>query len=183
MYTDTITENKTIWALDAAHSELSFKVKHLMISTVTGYFDSFRVTAETEGDDFSKILSINAEADVSSIDTKNEPRDAHLRSEDFFDAEKFSLITFKATGFDAGSTGELEDHLTIKGRTRPITLQVEKGGMVIDPYGHTKAGFTITGKISRKDFGITRNATTETGSVVVGDEVKINAEIQLIKQV
>jgi len=173
----------TIWALDAAHSELTFKVRHLMISTVTGNFGSFKVEAETEGADFAKMLAVKVEADVSSINTNNVDRDAHLRSADFFDTEKFALITFEGTSVDTdGYMGTLHGNLTIRDVTKAVALDIEIGGVATDGYGQTKAGFTVTGKISRKEFGLTWNALTSTGGAVVGDDVKINAEIQLIKQ-
>lgn len=181
----TITDNatKTSWALDPAHSELSFKVKHLMITTVTGYFKSFRATMETMEDDLANFSNIIVEVDAASVTTNNEHRDTHLRSEEFFDAEQFKLLQFEATGLNVdGDAGTLQGNLTIKNVTQPVTLQVEVGGVATDPYGQTKAGFTITGKISRKAFGLTWNAMTEAGGTVLGDEVKIHAEIQLIKQ-
>ena len=183
MHTETMVATKTNWALDLAHSELIFKVRHLMITTVTGYFKSFNVTIETNGDDFTNINNINVEVDVASVTTNNEHLDTHLKSEEFFYVEKFKLIQFQSTGLhiddDAGS---LHGNLTIRGVTQPVTLHVEVGGIATDPYGNTKAGFTITGKISRKVFGLTWNGMTEAGGAVVSDEVKIHAEIQLIKQ-
>jgi len=183
MLTATGNTTKTSWVLDPAHSELSFKVKHLMITTVTGYFKSFRATTETIGDDLANISNINVEVDVASVTTNNEHRDTHLRSEEFFYAEQFKLLQFEATNLNVdGDAGTLQGNLTIRDVTQPVTLQVEVGGIVTDPYGHTKAGFTITGKISRKVFGLTWNAITEAGGTVLGDEVKIHAEIQLVKQ-
>lgn len=171
------------WTLDAMHSEITFKVKHLMISTVTGQFRTFNVTAETGGEDFSQPGKIEATIDVSSIDTNNEQRDGHLKSDDFFSAGNHNQITFTSTKLDVqGDEGKLSGDLTIKGITKPVSLNVEAGGVVVDPYGQTKAGFTVTGKISRKEFGLTWSAVTEAGNVVVGDDIKITAEIQLIKQ-
>jgi polyisoprenoid-binding protein YceI len=171
------------WTLDPMHSEITFKVKHLMISTVSGRFNSFNATAVTEGDDFSKLVSAESAIDVSSIDTNNEQRDGHLKSDDFFSAGNHNHITFKSTKLELnGDEGKLTGELTVKGITKPVVLNVENGGVVVDPYGQTKAGFTVTGKISRKEFGLTWNAVTEAGNVVVGDEIKFNAEIQLIKQ-
>lgn len=170
----------TKWSIDPTHSEFQFKVKHLMITTVTGDFKTFSLEAETDTDDFSSAKNIEFSADVNSIETKNEQRDGHLKSAEFFDAEKYPKLTFKATKYE--KNGDLTGDLTIKGVTRPVTLNVEFGGIVTDPYGQTKAGFTVSGKISRKEFGLTWNAVTEAGSVVVSDEVKIHAEIQLVKQ-
>jgi polyisoprenoid-binding protein YceI len=173
----------TKWTLDPAHSEITFKVKHLMISTVTGQFRNFNVTAETEGADFSKPVNVNVSIDVSSIDTNNEQRDNHLKSEDFFNAAKHNELIFKSTKYEANGEGAtLYGDLTILGQTKNVALNVEPGGVVVDPYGQTKAGFTVNGKISRKEFGLTWNAVTEAGGVVVGDDIKFNGEIQLIKQ-
>ncbi|HJW17526.1 MAG TPA: YceI family protein [Flavisolibacter sp.] len=171
------------WAIDPTHSEIQFKVKHLMITTVTGYFKKFDLQAETRTDDFSTASKIEFTADINSIDTNNEQRDTHLKSADFFDASNYSQIRFVGTQYETnGDEATLQGSLTIKGVTKPITLHIEQGGMVVDPYGQTKAGFTVTGKISRKEFGLTWNAVTEAGSVVVSDEIKIHAEIQLVKQ-
>jgi len=173
----------TKWTLDPAHSEITFKVKHLMISTVTGQFRNFNVTAESEGADFSKPANVNVSIDVSSIDTNNEQRDNHLKSEDFFNAAKHNELVFKSTKYEPNGDGAtLYGDLTIQGHTKNVALNVEPGGVVVDPYGQTKAGFTVNGKISRKEFGLTWNAVTEAGGVVVGDDIKFNGEIQLIKQ-
>ena len=174
----------TKWSLDPTHSEITFKVKHLMISTVTGHFNKFNLEVETENDDFIKAKKIEFTTDINSIDTNNEQRDAHLKSADFFNSQKFPTLKFSGTKYDVnGDEGKLHGELTIAGITKPLTLNVEFGGIVVDPYGQTKAGFTVTGKISRKEFGLTWNAVTETGSIVVSDDIKINAEIQLVKQV
>jgi polyisoprenoid-binding protein YceI len=177
------TMSQVKWTLDPMHSEITFKVKHLMISTVSGQFKTFNVTAETAGSDFSQPGQIDVSIDVSSIDTNNEQRDGHLKSDDFFSAANHNHITFKSTKLDVqGDEGKLHGELTIKGITKPVALNVEAGGVVVDPYGQTKAGFTVTGKISRKEFGLTWSAVTEAGNVVVGDDIKLNAEIQLVKQ-
>lgn len=173
----------TKWALDAAHSEITFKIKHLMISTVTGQFKKFAVESETENDDFNTAKKIEFYTDIDSIDTNNEQRDNHLKSADFFNVEKNPRIHFSGKKYEVhGDEGKLSGDLTIAGITKPITLNVEFGGIIVDPYGQTKAGFTVSGKISRKEFGITWNTVTEAGGVMLGDEIKINAEIQLIKQ-
>jgi polyisoprenoid-binding protein YceI len=182
MTTAILTEAKTKWVLDPAHSELVFKVKHLMISTVTGQFRKFSVSAEAD-DDFSSPKKIELIAEVDSIDTNNEQRDGHLRSADFFDAEKYSQLVFKGTRYEAnGDESKLYGDLTIRGITKNIALNVEPGGIATDPYGQTKAAFSVAGKIGRKEFGLTWHAVTETGGVIVGDEIKFHAEIQLIKQ-
>jgi len=173
----------TKWSLDPIHSEITFKVKHLMISTVTGNFKQFNLTVETENEDFSTAKKIKFSADIDSINTNNEQRDAHLKSADFFNVEQHPQILFSGTHYEANEDeGKLDGNLTIAGITKPITLDVEFGGIVADPFGQTKAGFTVTGKLSRKDFGITYGSATETGGVLLGDEIKINAEIQLVKQ-
>jgi len=171
------------WSIDPTHSEIAFKVKHLMISTVTGQFKKFSLVGETETDDFNTARKIEFTADIDSIDTNNEQRDAHLKSADFFNGERHPQITFSGTKYEDKEDGKLYGDLTIAGVTRPVTLNVEFGGIATDPYGQTKAGFTVAGKISRKEFGITYGAVTETGGVLLGDEIKINAEIQLVKQV
>lgn len=171
------------WKIDPAHSEIQFKVKHLMITTVTGYFKTFEGHVVTENDDFNTASVIRFSADVNSIDTNNEQRDTHLKSNEFFDAEKNPSIIFEGTRFESlQSEATLQGNLTIRGVTKPISLDVDYGGTVVDPYGQTKAGFTVTGRISRKEYGLTWNAVTEAGSVVVGDEIKINGEVQLIRQ-
>lgn len=172
------------WVVDPTHSEIQFKVKHLMITNVTGSFGIFNVDAQTEEEDFTKG-KISFTADTASVSTGNEQRDGHLKSADFFDAEKYPQIRFTATNYDSvdqDGSYELTGDLTIKETTKSITLSVEFGGVVKDPYGNTKAGFTINGKINRKDFGLTWSAVTEAGGIVVSDEVRINCEIQLIEQ-
>jgi polyisoprenoid-binding protein YceI len=173
----------TKWSLDPIHSEITFKVKHLMISTVTGHFKKFSLIGETKSDDFNTATKIEFSTEIDSIDTNNEQRDAHLKSADFFNAEQHPHITFTGSKYEGeGEDGKLSGDLTIAGITKPVVLNVEFGGIIVDPYGQTKAGFTVSGKISRKDFGITYGSTLETGGVLLGDEIKINAEIQLVKQ-
>ena len=174
----------TNWVLDPTHSEVQFKIKHLMITNVTGSFSTFDATAATEGDDFSKA-AISFKAQVDSISTNNQQRDTHLKSADFFEAEKYPEIIFKSTnsgGRDADGNFTLNGDLTIRDVTKNISLNVDFGGITKDPYGNTKAGFTLSGKINRKDFGLTWNAALETGGVMVSDEVRLSAEIQLVKQ-
>ncbi len=173
----------TLWKLDPTHSEVQFKVKHLMITTVTGYFKKFDLEVVTENDDFNTASRIEFTADIDSITTNNEQRDTHLKSADFFNAEEHSQLRFVGKNYQSsGEEAKLTGDLTIRGTTKPITLNVEFGGTVVDPYGQSKAGFTVSGKISRKEFGLTWNAVTEAGAVVVSDEIKIHAEIQLVKQ-
>ncbi len=177
------TQTATKWAIDPMHSEVQFKVKHLVISTVTGSFKNFEGTVETEGDDFSNA-KINFSVDVNSINTNQEQRDGHLKSADFFDAEKYPHITFESTSVTKESDEDykLTGNLTIKGVTNPVTLEVEHGGIAADFYGNTKAGFEIEGKINRKAFGLTWDGVTEAGSIVVGEDIKLHINIQLAKQ-
>ncbi|WP_121355160.1 YceI family protein [Flavisolibacter nicotianae] len=171
------------WKVDPSHSEVQFKVKHLMITTVTGYFKSFDLEVVTENDDFSTASKIEFTADIGSIDTNNQQRDTHLKSADFFDAENFGQLKFTGRNYKTdGEEGTLAGDLSIRGTTKPVTVIVEFGGIVVDPYGQTKAGFTVSGKISRKEFGLTWNAVTEAGQVVVSDDIRIHCEIQLVKQ-
>ncbi|GAA4329777.1 YceI family protein [Flaviaesturariibacter amylovorans] len=171
------------WKLDPTHSEIQFKVRHLMITTVTGYFKKFDVDVETVSDDFTSASRVQFTADVDSIDTNNTQRDTHLKSPDFFNAEEHGQITFAGRKYEgSGDEAQLHGDLTIRGITKPVTINVEFGGIVVDPYGQTKAGFTISGKISRKEFGLTWSAVTEAGQVVVSDDIKILGEIQLVKQ-
>ncbi len=172
------------WVIDPTHSEVHFKIKHLMITNVTGSFDIFQASVQTEEEDFMKA-TIRFKADINSISTGNEQRDGHLKSADFFEAEKYPQLKFTATKFesvDGDRSFNMYGDLTIKDVTKNVKLAVEFGGVVKDPYGNTKAGFTINGKINRKDFGLTWNAVTEAGGVVVSDEVRIIAEIQLSEQ-
>jgi polyisoprenoid-binding protein YceI len=171
------------WKIDPAHSEIQFKVRHLMITTVTGYFKTFDLEVKTETEDFHTASTIEFTADIDSIDTNNAQRDTHLKSEDFFDAANHEQLRFSGKNYETtGDSAQLHGDLTIRGVTKPITLNVEYGGKVVDPYGQSKAGFTVEGKISRKEFGLTWNAATEAGQVVVSDDIKIHCEIQLIKQ-
>jgi len=173
----------TIWKIDPAHSEIQFKVKHLMITTVTGYFKTFSLEVETETEDFHTAKRIEFTGDIDSITTNNEQRDTHLKSSDFFHAEEHPQLRFDGKKYETkGDTAKLHGDLTIRGITKPITLDVEYAGTVVDPYGQTKAGFVVTGKVSRKEFGLLWNAVTESGGVVVSDQIKIHAEVQLIKQ-
>lgn len=177
------TLTKTKWALDPTHSEIGFKVKHMMFTNVSGSFGKFELTAETEGDDFTKS-TLAFTADLESLSTGNADRDAHLKSPDFFDAANYGKIKFVGTKYEKGNSADiLTGDLTIKDITKSVSLTVENGGLGKDPWGNIKAGFSVSGKINRKDWGLTWNAALETGGVLVSDEVKISAEIQLVKQV
>jgi polyisoprenoid-binding protein YceI len=174
---------KIKWKIDPAHSEIQFKVKHLMITTVTGYFKEFDLEVETENEDFTTASKIEFTANINSIDTNNQQRDTHLKSADFFDAENHTQLKFVGKKYEAnGDEAKLHGDLTIRGTTRPLTVNVEFGGIVVDPYGQTKAGFTVNAKISRKEFGLLWNAVTEAGQVVVSDDIRLHCEIQLVKQ-
>lgn len=174
----------TVWKLDPTHSEVVFKVKHLVITTVTGHFRSFDGTVETENDSDFSSAKVDFTIDAGSIDTNQADRDGHLKSADFFDAESHPKITFASTSLEQKSDDEfvLNGDLTVRGTTLPVKFNVEFGGTVTDPYGNFKAGFEVTGKISRKAFGLTWSAVTEAGAVVVGDDVKIQASVQFVKQ-
>jgi polyisoprenoid-binding protein YceI len=163
------------WQIDPAHSEIKFKVKHLVVSTVTGHFKNFSATIESEKDDFSDAR-ITFEADVNSINTNNDQRDGHLKSPDFFDAAKYPKMTFSSRSVARVSDGEYKvmGDLTIKGVTRPLTLDVNYNGTVAGFGGARVAGFEITGKINRFDYGLTWNAMTEAGGVVVSSDVKLD---------
>jgi polyisoprenoid-binding protein YceI len=173
---------KTKWTLDPTHSEIVFKVKHLMITNVKGEFRKFSAEVDSNGSDFSKA-SINATIDASSIFTNEDGRDGHLKGVDFFDVENYPRLTFAGTAFKkvGDENYQLKGNLTIKGVTKEVTLDVEFGGINKDPWGNEKAGFSINGKINRKDWGLNWNAALETGGVLVSDEVKISAEVQLVK--
>ncbi|WP_291722443.1 YceI family protein [Bernardetia sp.] len=174
----------TIWNIDPMHSEIQFKVKHLVISTVTGSFGEFSGKLEATKEDLTDA-KITFEATIDSISTGNEQRDGHLKSDDFFGAEQHPKLTFESTSFEKKSDDEytLKGNLTIKGTTKPVSLEVEYGGTATDAYGNTKAGFELKGKINRKDFGLTWNGVTEAGGVVVSDEVRLLMNVQLAKLV
>ena len=174
----------TKWLVDPAHSEVQFKVKHLMITTVTGYFRKFDLVVETEEDDFTKANSIVFTADINSIDTNNNQRDTHLKSQDFFAAEQYGQLKFVRKKFEkSGDHYLLHGDLTIRDLIKPLSIEVEYAGTVVDPYGQTKAGFTLDTKLKRKDFKLSWDAVTEAGQVVVSNDIKVHGEIQLIKQV
>jgi polyisoprenoid-binding protein YceI len=175
---------KTTWAADHAHSEIHFKVKHMMIATVTGEFTNYTLNVETNGDDFTSA-TITAEILTTSVATGAEARDQHIRSADFFNCEMYPKMIFKSTRIEKKGSGDqftLHGDLTIKNMTKPIQLEVESGGLGKDPWGNTRAGFTLSGKVNRKDWELNWNTPLETGGLLVSDEVRIAAEIQLIWQ-
>ncbi|WP_206604206.1 YceI family protein [Aquimarina sediminis] len=169
---------KTKWEIDPVHSDIAFKVKHMMISTVTGHFKNFSASVETEKENFSDA-NINFVAEIDSISTKNNDRDAHLKSDDFFNADVYPRLTFVSKSFDHG---KLTGDLTIRNIKKEISLDVDFNGIAIDPYGQTKAGFELVGEINRKDFNLTWNTVTEAGNIVVSDKVKIVIDAQFVKQ-
>jgi polyisoprenoid-binding protein YceI len=174
---------KTKWVLDPAHSEITFKVKHMMITNVRGEFRKFNAEAISDENDLIGS-SIKANIDAESIFTNANDRDAHLKNADFFDAENHKELTF--TGISFTKTAEnkylLKGNMTIKGITKEVLFDVEFGGVNKDPWGNEKAGYSLNGKIYRKDWGLNWNAALEAGGVLVGEEVKISAELQLVKQ-
>jgi polyisoprenoid-binding protein YceI len=174
---------KTQWVIDPTHTEVGFKVKHMMFTNVSGKIEKYAAVVETDGDDFGNAI-IEFKGVIDSITTGSADRDAHLLSPDFFDAAQFPELKFYAMSFTKLDEGdfELTGDLTLHGVTKSLKLAAEFGGLMKDPWGNIKAAFNITGKLNRKDFGLTWNAALETGGVLVSDEVKIVAEVQLIKQ-
>ena len=166
----------TKWNLDPAHSEITFKVRHMMISNVKGEFKNFSIDLESADDEFKNVKA-NATIDTASISTNNTDRDNHLKSAEFFNAEAHPQITFETDSLNDEVTG----NLTINGVTKPVKLDVDFGGINVDPWGQTKAGFSFEGKIKRSDFGLNWNAALDAGGVMVSDEVKIAGELQFIK--
>lgn len=167
------------WNLDKAHSEIEFKVKHMMISNVKGHFQDFDITVDGSPEDLSQA-QVAVEIKTASINTKSESRDEHLRNADFFNIEHFPIMRFKTTEIKKVDDDEfkLEGELTVKDVTKPATFTAEFGGVAKDPWGNHKAGYTVKGKINREDFGLTWNAALETGGVMVSNEVKFYADLQ-----
>jgi len=170
------------WAIEPSHSEITFKVRHMMISNVSGQFRKFESKVETEGDDLT-TADVTFSADVDSISTNNEQRDGHLKSPDFFDAATYTQIVFESTSMEKTSddTYTLHGNLTMRGVTNTIALDVEFGGIIKDPFGYTRAGFTVAGKVNRKDYGLNWSAITEAGGLVVSDDVKFEAHLEYVK--
>lgn len=173
-----INTEKTLWKEDSAHTDVVFKVKHMMISTVSGNFTDFHIIAKTDGEDFTNA-HFEFSAKINSIHTKNTDRDNHLKSADFFDAENHPELKFISKSFD-GET--LIGDMTIRGTTKELKLDVDFNGTATDPYGQTKAGMEISGELNRKDFGLNWNSVTEAGNIVVSDKVRLSVDAQLIKQ-
>ena len=166
----------TKWNLDPTHSEITFKVRHMMISNVKGSFTDFTSELESEDDTF-KNVTVKTIIKTDSVNTNNADRDNHLKSEEFFNVAANPVITFESNSLNNEVTG----NLTINGVTKPVALEVEFGGINVDPWGNTKAGFSFEGKIKRSDFGLNWNAALEAGGVMVSDEVKIAGELQYLK--
>ena len=177
------TAEKTTWAIDSMHSEVHFKIKHLVISTVTGSFKTFSGTASFNGEDIESA-AIEFTMDVNSVDTNQAQRDGHLKSADFFDAANFPEIKFVSSSLKKVKDEQykLTGALTMKGITKTVELDAEYGGTAKDGYGNTKMGFEVSGNIHRKDFGLNWNAALEAGGLTLGEDVKLMANIQLAKQ-
>jgi len=168
----------TNWNLDASHSEVQFKVKHMVISTVTGSFDEFQATLSSESEDFSDA-NFTFSTNVDSINTKNSDRDNHLKSDDFFSVTTHDKIVFTSTS--GIKNDKIEGEIEIKGIKKPITLSADFGGVIVDPWGMTRVGFEFTGEINRKDFGLSWSATTEAGGLVVADKIKLLINLEFTK--
>ncbi len=179
----TATMVATKWVIDPTHSEVSFKVKHLVISTVTGYFREFEGGIEQTGEDFEGA-TVHFSAKIESIDTNQEARDNHLKSDDFFNAGAYPELTFRSTNFSkvAENKYKLVGDMTIRDITRSVELDVDFLGEAADPYGNHKAGFELNGVINRKEFGLKWSALTEAGAIVVSDDVRLHLNVQVIKQ-
>jgi polyisoprenoid-binding protein YceI len=178
------TMETTRWIIDPAHSELQFKVRHLMLSWVTGGFTQFDASVETEGENLT-TAKVRFTADINSISTNNEQRDAHLKTGDFFDAENHPQLTFVSDKLEKidDENYKLYGTLTMRGKSKKVVLNVEYGGITQDPWGNTRSGFSVTGKINRKDFGVNFSMVSETGGLLLGEDVSINANVQFVKQV
>jgi polyisoprenoid-binding protein YceI len=183
-YTSTISGLSGLepgtWSVDPIHSEVAFSVRHMMVGKVRGRFTAFdgEITAAQDGS-----ATVNANVQVASVETQNAQRDEHIRSADFFDAATHPTMSFRSTGLRAhdGKT-YLDGDLTLHGVTRPVTFELEVGGVALDPYGNLRAGFTATTEIARKDFGISIQMPMDGGGVVVGDKVKIDLEVEAVRQ-
>ncbi len=171
------------WIIDTVHSEIGFKIKHLVVSNASGKFTSFKGNAESSTDDFTNA-KINFTADINSVHTGDEQRDGHLKSADFFDAAQYPTLGFVSTSFTKkdGSAYVLKGNLTMHGVTKPVELAVDFGGIQKSLYGQMVAGFEVTGKIKRSDFGLTWSAVTEAGGLVLAEDVKFTINLELIKE-
>lgn len=174
---------QTKWNADKSHSNINFKVTHMMISEIEGSFKDFNAVMTSTKDDFEDS-KVEFTAQAASINTSNEKRDAHLKDDDFFATDKYPDITFKSVSFKkvADKKYKMVGNLTMRGVTRSITLDVTLMGTINDPYGNTRAGFKIEGKLNRKDYGISWSAAMDNGGTVVSNEVAINCAVELIKE-
>lgn len=171
------------WAMDPTHSELTFKVRHMMVSNVTGHFKTFNATVTTDGDDMT-TAKVHLTADVESISTNNDQRDGHLKTADFFDHENHPQLTFDSTQMEKVTEEEYKLHgnLTMRGVTKPVALHVEFGGIVTDPWGNTRTGFAVNGKVNRKEFGVSFSMVSEAGGILLGEDITIHANVEFVKQ-
>ena len=180
MTTTAVSDGLATWSIDAAHANVEFAVRHLMISTVKGRFGGVSGTVELGGDPTAARIDVTI--DAASIDTRQPDRDTHLRSADFFDVERFPTLTFTSTRVARdGDELKVDGDLTIRGVTRPVTLRAREEGRTRDPWGGERIGFSAATKINRKDFGLTWNQVLETGGIAVGDEIKISLDVELVK--
>lgn len=175
--------SKSTWVLDPSHSSVDFSIRHLVIAKVKGTFTDFSANIVADPEDLT-TAELEFTVQTASVDTRNEDRDNHLRSGDFFDSENFPAMTFKATNIVKKSNGEYDitGDLTIRGVTRQETFSASYGGMAKDPWGNEKVGFDVSGTIVRSEYGLTWNAALETGGVLVGDQVQISLDVQAAKQ-
>lgn len=179
---ETAPTTQTTWTIDPAHTEVGFSVKHLMISTVRGRFADVRGTIRLDGDDLTQA-SVEAEIATASIDTRQEQRDAHLRSPDFFEVEKYPAIAFRSTSVERVKNDRyrITGDLTIRDVTREVVLEGTDEGRGRDPWGGDRLGFSATTTIDRRDFGLTWNQALETGGVLVSNEIKIAIDLEAVK--
>ena len=169
------------WQVDATHSVVGFTVRHMMVSKVRGRFGAFSGTVTTSEDGLGS--SVEATVDMTSVDTGDANRDQHLRTSDFFDVDNHPTMTFRSTGLVGGGEAyELTGELTIRGVTRQVTFDLEVGGVTTDPWGATRAGFTATASVNRKDFGLEYNAVLEAGGFMIGDKVTIELDVEAVLQ-
>lgn len=173
----------TKWVLDPAHSEIQFKVRHLMVSNVTGHFKKFDAVVETQDEDIA-TAKVHFTADVDSISTNNEQRDAHLKTNDFLDHANHPQISFNGEGLTkvSGEEYKMAGVLTIRGISKEVTLHVDFGGIMQDPWGNSRTGFSVTTKINRKEFGVNFSMVSETGGILLGEEVTLVANLEFVKQ-
>lgn len=183
LFSIVLVNAQSTWNFDASHSSVRFAVDHMVISEVEGKFTSFEGTVESSKEDFSDA-KINFKIDVNSVDTDNEKRDGHLKNEDFFDTPKYPEMTFESTSVEKLKEGKynLTGNLTLHGVTKEITLAMNYGGTVKDPWGNTRAGLKVTGSLNRTDFGLKYNSTLEAGGLMLGEEVELSCKMELVKK-